>query len=115
MKEIPLDTPDISRELKYAIKALKSRPVLLQSILSDIQKSRKQFLMKSFEKATSEGGKDGFPKPLDLHAHDSLRYVGDMLAWIHQATASERELLLSLFDQSKMGKKIFFFFHINIK
>ncbi len=32
-----------------------------------------------------------------MHAHDPLRYLGDMLAWIHQALAGEREVVLSLF------------------
>lgn len=33
-----------------------------------------------------------------MHAHDPLRYVGDMLAWVHQAIAAEREFLESLFN-----------------
>lgn len=37
------------------------------------------------------------PRPIELHAHDPTRYVGDMLAWIHQTTASEHEFLESLF------------------
>lgn len=32
-----------------------------------------------------------------IHAHDAMRYTNDMLAWIHQALASERELILRLF------------------
>ncbi|XP_075706158.1 conserved oligomeric Golgi complex subunit 6 isoform X2 [Rhinoderma darwinii] len=31
-----------------------------------------------------------------MHSHDPLRYAGDMLAWLHQATASEKEHLESL-------------------
>ncbi|KAG8542093.1 hypothetical protein GDO81_027473, partial [Engystomops pustulosus] len=34
-----------------------------------------------------------------MHSHDPLRYVGDMLAWLHQATASEKEHLESLLKQ----------------
>ncbi|KAH9066222.1 oligomeric complex COG6 [Lactarius vividus] len=30
------------------------------------------------------------------HAHDALRYIGDMLAWVHQAIAAEREFLEAL-------------------
>ena len=37
------------------------------------------------------------PRPIELHAHDAVRYVSDMLAWVHQAIASERELVTSLF------------------
>lgn len=39
------------------------------------------------------------PRPIELYAHDAVRYVSDMLAWIHQAIASERELVTSLFAQ----------------
>lgn len=40
------------------------------------------------------------PRPIEMNAHDPRRYLGDMLAWVHQALASERELLISLFGQS---------------
>jgi len=36
------------------------------------------------------------PRPIEVHAHDPLRYVGDMLGWLHQALASERDLVLAL-------------------
>lgn len=32
-----------------------------------------------------------------MHAHDPKRYLGDMLAWVHQSLASEKDLLTSLF------------------
>nr|XP_046149525.1 conserved oligomeric Golgi complex subunit 6-like [Oncorhynchus gorbuscha] len=34
-----------------------------------------------------------------MHSHDPMRYVGDMLAWLHQATASEKEHLEALLKQ----------------
>lgn len=37
------------------------------------------------------------PRPIEMHAHDPRRYLGDMLAWVHQSLASERELLTALF------------------
>ncbi|KAL5013576.1 hypothetical protein ScPMuIL_007846 [Solemya velum] len=43
-----------------------------------------------------EVGPGGTPRPIELHSHDPLRYVGDMLAWLHQAVASEKEHLQSL-------------------
>ena len=36
-------------------------------------------------------------RPIELHAHDAQRYAGDMLAWIHQAVATERELVTAYF------------------
>ncbi len=41
-------------------------------------------------------GPGGTPRPIELHSHDPLRYVGDKLAWLHQACASEKEHLEGL-------------------
>lgn len=42
------------------------------------------------------------PRPIEMHAHDPRRYLGDMLAWVHQSLASERELFVGLFgDDSR--------------
>lgn len=49
--------------------------------------------------ALTRGGPNGMPRPIEMNAHDPRRYLGDMLAWLHQALASERELLISLFGQ----------------
>lgn len=35
-------------------------------------------------------------KPIEMQSHDPTRYAGDMLAWLHQAAASEKEYLCSL-------------------
>ena len=53
--------------------------------------------MNGFMDALTRGGPGGLPRPIELHAHDPMRYVGDMLAWVHQAIAAEREFLESLF------------------
>lgn len=44
------------------------------------------------------------PRPIEMNAHDPRRYLGDMLAWVHQALASERELLISLFGQDDQAQ-----------
>mmetsp|Transcript_13400 Transcript_13400/g.22339 ORF Transcript_13400/g.22339 Transcript_13400/m.22339 type:complete len:450 (-) Transcript_13400:496-1845(-) len=45
------------------------------------------------------GGGGGGGRALDLHAHDAPRYVGGMLAWMHQAIASELEFLEAIFGE----------------
>lgn len=35
-----------------------------------------------------------------------MRYVGDMLAWVHQAIAAEREFLESLFGLKSDGRMV---------
>ena len=37
------------------------------------------------------------PRPIEIHAHDPKRYINDMLAWVHQSLASEREFVVALF------------------
>ena len=40
-----------------------------------------------------------------MHAHDPKRYVGDILAWLHQAIPVEKENLLTLVKAcEKTGK-----------
>ena len=65
---------------------------------------RQASILQSFLDALTRGGPDGFPRPIELYAHDPTRYIGDMLAWVHQATAGENEFLESLFDVDK-GKR----------
>ena len=39
--------------------------------------------------------------PIELHSHDTLRYIGDIFGWLHQAMATEKDLLLLLYDNDK--------------
>lgn len=59
--------------------------------------------MNAFINALTVGGPAPLflPRPIELHAHDPIRYVGDMLAWVHQTLASEREFLTGLFGEKE--------------
>jgi hypothetical protein len=59
---------------------------------------RRSSVTRAFIDALTRGGPGGTPRPIELQAHDPIRYIGDMLAWVHQAGASEREILEGLFD-----------------
>ena len=64
-----------------------------------LAQTRQATLLSSFTSALTTGnrtGGAGARRPIDLHAHDALRYIGDMLAWVHQAIAAEREFLEAL-------------------
>ncbi|KAJ1341209.1 hypothetical protein BSLG_004214 [Batrachochytrium salamandrivorans] len=80
-KRMKSESPEIPVYLKEGIRALKLRPLLFD-----------------FQDALSIGNPGGFPRPIEMHAHDALRYTGDILAWMHQAAVSEREMLEGLFD-----------------
>ena len=53
--------------------------------------ARRAIVVRSFLDALTVGGPYGTPRPMELHAHDPPRYVGDMLAWLHQMTPTEKE------------------------
>jgi hypothetical protein len=92
--------------------------------LDEFGTARRSTVVRGFIDALTRGGPGGTPRPIEMHSHDPLRYsnqtpvedfiflqghlylhvvftryVGDMLAWLHQATASEKEHLEALLKQ----------------
>lgn len=92
------DNPEVGELLKTAVRCLKERPVLFKYCAEEVANMRHNALFRRFISALTRGGPGGMPRPIEVHAHDPLRYVGDMLGWLHQALASERELVLALLD-----------------
>ncbi|KAI8337720.1 oligomeric Golgi complex subunit 6-like protein [Chlamydoabsidia padenii] len=88
------DSIDVSTLMTKALYSLRHRPVLFQTILDELAVARRDAVARAFMAALTRGG-----RPIELQAHDSLRYVGDMLAWVHQACAGEKEMLESLFNR----------------
>lgn len=98
-----MDAPDVSSTLQTAIQALRDRPVLFKYCLEEVATARHNALFQRFIAALTRGGPGGMPRPIEIHAHDPKRYVNDMLAWVHQALADEREFVLALFGSSEGG------------
>ena len=100
-KTLNLESPHISSIIRRALRALAERPTLFQSCLDFFAEAREHVLTDAFYSALtgswSETDQNPMTKPIEFYAHDALRYVGDMLAWTHSATVSEREALESLF------------------
>ncbi|KAG0231611.1 Golgi transport complex subunit 6 [Actinomortierella wolfii] len=94
---------EIREVAKKAIHALKQRDTYFKSILEELVHMRRNAIVRAFLDALTRGGPGGMPRPIELHAHDPLRYIGDMLAWIHQTVASEREFLESLLDRERQN------------
>ncbi|KAI1826309.1 oligomeric complex COG6 [Xylaria intraflava] len=111
-KTLNLENPQIHSSVRRALRVLAERPSLFQSCLDFFAEAREQILSASFYVAltgtSTSGAKDHSVKPIELAAHDPLRYVGDMLAWAHSATVSEREALEALFvsDGNEIAKGI---------
>ena len=99
-KTLNLETPQISSRIRRALRALAERPTLFQNCLDSFAEAREHVLTEAFYSAlTGSSNEYDHPmtKPIEFYAHEPLRYVGDMLAWTHSATVSEREALESLF------------------
>lgn len=80
-----------------AMNRLQDRPVLFKYVVDEYATARRAVLVRSFIDALTIGsGAAAGPKPIELHAHDTKRYIGDMFAWIHQAVPLEKENLLTL-------------------
>jgi hypothetical protein len=111
-KSLNLENPQISSSIRRALRVLAERPSFFQSCLDFFAEAREHILSDAFYTAltgTSVGGEeDTSVKPIESVAHDPLRYVGDMLAWTHSATVSEREALEVLFisDGDEIAKGI---------
>ena len=99
-KTVNFENPQISSVIRRALRALTERPALFQSCLDFFTEARQHVLLDTFYVALAGSSNDDFQnqatKPIEFHAHDSLRYIGDMLAWTHSAAVSEREVLESL-------------------
>ncbi|KAK2836908.1 Golgi transport complex subunit 6 [Arthroderma sp. PD_2] len=100
-KSLNLEDPQIGGTIRRGIRVLAERPSLFHSCLDFFAEAREYILSDAFHHALtialSSEGADANTKPIEFSAHDPLRYVGDMLAWVHSATVSEREALEALF------------------
>ncbi|GFR52692.1 hypothetical protein Agub_g15319 [Astrephomene gubernaculifera] len=93
------DAPEVEPALQAAVAALRQRPVLFKYCAEEVATARHNSLFQRFITALTRGGPGGVPRPIEIHAHDPQRYVNDMLAWVHQALASEREFVVALFGE----------------
>ncbi|KAJ4387997.1 Golgi transport complex subunit 6 [Gnomoniopsis smithogilvyi] len=111
-KTLNLENPQMGSPIRRALRVLAERPSLFQSCLDLFVEAREQVLSDTFFTALTgsspAGIQDRSVKPIELAAHDPLRYVGDMLAWIHSAAVSEREALeiLFIFEGDEIAKGI---------
>lgn len=87
--------------LQMAVKYLREVPVYFTQCQDLIIHSRRTLLVQRFISALTQGGAGNHisSHAIEAHSHDPVRYVGDMLSWMHQSMASEKEFLLSLFGR----------------
>ena len=110
-KTLDLENPRMNASIRRALRVLAERPGLFQDCLDCFADARERNLSDAFYSALtglSTQTDDRTAKPMEYYAHDSLRFVGDMLAWTHSAAVSERESLEVLFisEGDKMARGI---------
>lgn len=103
-RSLTSDTIDLTPMQQNALKALHDRPVLFMYTLDEYSSARRATLVRGFIDALTRGSSiqtssSNNPRPIEMHSHDPLRYIGDMLAWLHQACATEREHLEQLLKE----------------
>jgi len=94
------DDMDTNTKLQIAIRFLKKLPIYFEQSQDLLVDARRTQLVQRFVLALTQGDPTAghsAGRALDLHAHDAARYVGGMLAWMHQAVASETEFLEAIF------------------
>ncbi|KAJ1652798.1 Golgi transport complex subunit 6 [Dispira simplex] len=102
------EEPNITPVYHQALEVLRERPTLWNAIVAILIDLRREAMVANFTVAlvgnsvfieTDRFSAQAIPlrsshaQPLELHAADPLRYIGDMVAWVHQAHASVREWL----------------------
>ncbi|KAF8518194.1 oligomeric complex COG6 [Gautieria morchelliformis] len=97
---------DVGSVMKEAVRRLRRQPELLSEALKSLAQTRQATLLTTFLDALTRGGPSGLPRPIEIHAHDPTRYVGDMLGWVHQAVAGEHEFLDGLFSVEADGRMV---------
>lgn len=69
-------------------------------LVLQVANMRHNALFRRFISALTRGGPGGLPRPIEVHAHDPLRYVGDMLGWLHQVVHCGGSIVSPLQSQS---------------
>ncbi|RMZ75604.1 hypothetical protein DV737_g5215, partial [Chaetothyriales sp. CBS 132003] len=93
-KGLDLEDPHISASIRRALRILSERPTLFASCLDFFAEARQITLSDDFQAALT-GAAQG--QAIEFSTHDPVRYIGDMLAWVHSAAVSEKEALEGLF------------------
>ena len=107
-KTLRYDSPEIDPIARRAIRTLAERPALFQytchlglakcrKCLDTFSEVRRKVVLQDFMEALTQGENALSARAIDIQAHDPLRYLGDILAWTHQAVAGEKEILTLIF------------------
>ena len=95
------DLPTSSSVLCRALSQLKERAILYKYCVDEYVLARRGAVVQSFIDALTRGSNGRHP--IELVSHDPVRYVGDMLSWLHQALATEKDHINGLLGEDDSG------------
>ncbi|KAF5100351.1 hypothetical protein D0Z00_001319 [Geotrichum galactomycetum] len=101
LKTVKNDDQTSKKQLSQALKVLSERPAQFEVALKTLSESRQRSLTTLFVNALTTD--TAHEKAIDFYAFDPLRYVGDILAWIHSEIVNERETVSSLFSDKSVN------------
>lgn len=90
-KFFDMDAADIDPIMKQCITTLSKRPILYKYCMEEIASVRHDALFQKFIYVMSQG-----PRPIDMLSDNPKRFIADMLAWVHQSVASEKDFFDSI-------------------
>ena len=109
-QNVDFENPQIKPSLRKSLRVLAEKASLFQSCLASFAEARERKISDGFLEALTgsltDSGTSNATNPIEYSAHDPLRYVGDMLAWIHSAAVSEKDALEVLFtaDEDELAR-----------
>lgn len=86
---------ELRKKLARSLAVLSERPNLFESAIQSLAESRNRLVSSKFIDALTVDTR--IEKAIDFYAYDPLRYVGDMLAYVHSEIVGERETISGLF------------------
>ncbi|KAF4751240.1 Golgi transport complex subunit 6 [Perkinsus olseni] len=94
---------EVSIRIKKGLHVIRHRIVYFNHSAKEISRVRRQLLLQRFHETLVKGGPAS--RPIDIRAYDIVRYTNDMLAWIHEQVAAEREFFIQTFadDDEEAG------------
>lgn len=99
LKTMRGDDPKFRRQISQSLSVLSERPTQFEIALKSLSESRQRNLTTNFVNALTTDTLH--EKALDFYAFDPLRYIGDILAWIHSEIINERETVSALFKDDE--------------
>ena len=110
LRTINMDSIELHSHLFRSISYLQKKDVLFKHCLDEYTTVRRSTISHVFIEALTRGRTSNnthYPA-MERYSHDILRYVGDMLSFLHQTVVFEKDMLNNLLkfcDQEKSAKQ----------